>query len=48
MLCAKKQQMPILVFGLIQPSLEPTIYITGGEHDNQNTTDAVVRDIRYK
>ena len=37
---AKKKQIP-LVFGLIQPGLEPTIYRTRGEHANHYTTDAV-------
>jgi hypothetical protein len=46
--CEEATNANFIVFGLIQPSLEPTIYITGGEHDNQNTTDEVVRDIRYK
>jgi hypothetical protein len=38
---AEKQQIQILVFGLTQPGLEPTIYRTPGEHANHYTTDAV-------
>jgi hypothetical protein len=34
---AEKQQIPILVFGL----LEPTIYRTWGKHANHYTTNAV-------
>ena len=37
-----KQQIPVLlVFGLIWPGLEPTIYRTRGEHVNYYTIDAV-------
>jgi hypothetical protein len=35
----EKQQIPILVFGLIRSGLEPTIYCTVG-HANDYTTDA--------
>ena len=38
---AEKQQIPILVFGLIRSGLEPTIYCTRDEHANHYTTDAV-------
>jgi hypothetical protein len=31
-LMLEKQQIPILVFGLTRPGLEPTIYHTRGEH----------------
>jgi hypothetical protein len=41
---AEKQQIPILVFGLTQPGLEPTIYSTRGKHANHYTTDAVSPD----
>ena len=37
-----KQQIPILVFGLMRPGLEPTIYHTRCEHANHYTTDTVV------
>jgi hypothetical protein len=32
-----------IVFGLIRPGIEPTIYRTQGEHANHRTTDAVVK-----
>jgi hypothetical protein len=38
---AEKQQIPILVFGLTWPKLEPTIYRTRGKHANNYTTDVV-------
>jgi hypothetical protein len=38
---AEKQQIPILVFGLTQSGLEPTIYRTRGEHANNYATNAV-------
>ena len=38
---AQKQQIPISVFDLSQPELEPTIYHTRGKHTNHYTTDAV-------
>jgi hypothetical protein len=38
---AEKQQIPILVFGLTRPMLEPTIYRTWDEHTNHYATDAV-------
>ena len=38
---AEKQQIPILVFGLIQPALKPMIYNTWGEHVNNYTNDMV-------
>ena len=38
---AEKQQIPILVFGLIWPGLEPTIYHIRGEHGNCCTTDVI-------
>ena len=38
---AKKQQIPILVFGLTRPGLEPTIYRTRCEHANHYATDFV-------
>jgi hypothetical protein len=38
---AEKQQIPILVFGLTRPGLEPMIYCTRGEHANHYATDAV-------
>jgi hypothetical protein len=38
---AEKQQIPILVFGLTRPGLEPTIYRTPGEHANHYATNAV-------
>ena len=31
---AEKQHIPIVVFGLTRPGLEPTIYLTRGEHAN--------------
>ena len=34
-----------IVFGLIRPVLEPTIYHTRGEHANHYATDAVVQDM---
>ena len=37
----EKQQIPILVFGLIRTVLESTIYRTRGEHANHCATDAV-------
>jgi len=37
----EKHQIPILVFDLIQPGLELTIYRTRDEHANYYTTDAV-------
>ena len=37
----EKQQIPILVFGLTQSGLEPTIYHTQGEHANHYTINAV-------
>ena len=36
---AEQQQIPILVFGLIQYGLEHTTYHTGGEYANHYTTD---------
>ena len=39
---AEKQHIPILVFGLAQAGLEPTIYHTRGEHANHYVTDAVI------
>ena len=39
---AEKQQIPILVFDLTLPELEPTIYLTRGEHANHYATDAVI------
>jgi hypothetical protein len=38
---AEKQQIPILVFGLIRPGLEPTIYHIRGEHGNCCITDVI-------
>ena len=38
---AEKQQIPILVFGLTRPGLEPTFYRSRGEHANHYATDAV-------
>ena len=38
---AEKRQIPILVFDLIQPGLEHTIYRTRGKHANHYTTDEV-------
>jgi hypothetical protein len=38
---AEKQQIPILVFGLTQSGLEPTIYRTRGEYANNYATNAV-------
>ena len=38
---AEKQQIPILVFGLTRPGLEPMIYCTRGEPANHYATDAV-------
>jgi hypothetical protein len=40
---AEKQQIPILVFGLTQSTLDPMIYRTRGEHANHYTTDAVIQ-----
>ena len=38
----EKQQIHIFtVFGLTQPWLEPTIYLTWGKHAHHYTTDAV-------
>jgi hypothetical protein len=37
----EKQQIPILVFSLQLPGLEPLIYRTQGEHANHYATDAV-------
>ena len=37
----EKQQIPIWVFGLTRPGLEPTIYGTWGEHANHYAIDAV-------
>ena len=42
----EKQIVPILVFGLTRPRLEPTIYHTRGEHPNHYATNAV--DLRDK
>jgi hypothetical protein len=33
---------PVVTFGLTRPVLEPMIYHTRGEHDNQYATDVVV------
>ena len=41
MLSGEVTQIPILVFGLTRPGLEPTIYRTRGEHANHYATDAV-------
>jgi hypothetical protein len=38
---AEKQQIPILVFGLTRPRLEPTIYHTRDEHANHYPTDPI-------
>jgi hypothetical protein len=38
---AKKKQISILVFGLTQSGLEPTIYRTRGECANHYVNDAV-------
>ena len=38
---AEKQQIPILVFVLTRPGLEPIIYRTRGEHANHYATIAV-------
>ena len=38
---AKKQQIPILVFGLNRPGLEPTIYHNRDNYANHYTVDAV-------
>ena len=32
-----------IVFGLTRPGLEPAIYITGSEHANHYTNDAVIQ-----
>ena len=37
----EKRQIPILVFGLIQPGLEHTHYHTRGKHAYHYTTDEV-------
>ena len=36
----------LLVFGLTQPELDPTIYRTRGEHANHNATDVVSKLIK--
>jgi hypothetical protein len=36
---AEKQQIPILIFGLTLPSIEPKMNHTHGEHANYYTTD---------
>ena len=38
---AEMQQIPILVFDLTRPELEPTIYNTLGEQANHYTTDVI-------
>jgi hypothetical protein len=38
---AEKQLIPILVFGLTRPRLEPTISCAGGKHANHYTINAV-------
>ena len=38
----EKQQIPIAVIGWTRPGLEPTIYLTGGEHANHYATDVVI------
>jgi hypothetical protein len=38
---AEKQNSNFTVFGLTRSGLEPTIYLTRGEHTNLYTTDAV-------
>jgi hypothetical protein len=43
-----QQQIPILVFGLTRPGLEPTIYRTRDEHANYYTTDVVKSSINNK
>jgi hypothetical protein len=43
---AEKQQIPILVFGLTKPGLEPTIYHTRGEHANHYNTNVVCICVR--
>ena len=43
---AEKQQIPILVFGLTRPGLEPTIYRTRGEHTNHYATDMYQEKLR--
>jgi hypothetical protein len=42
---AEKQQIPILVFGLTRPGLEPTIYRTRDKHAIHYATDAVFYNI---
>ena len=41
MLSREATNTNFIVFGLIQPGLEPTIYHTRGEHADHYTTDAV-------
>ena len=41
MLSGEATNTNFIVFGLIQPELEPTIYRTRGEHANHYATDAV-------
>ena len=38
----EKQQIPMLVFGLTRPGIEPTMYRTRVEHANHYTTDAAM------
>ena len=42
---AEKQQIPILVFCLTRPGLEPTIYHTRGEHANHYTTESYRNEV---
>jgi hypothetical protein len=42
MLSGEATNTNIVVFGLIRPVFEPTIYRTRGEHANHYTTDAVM------
>ena len=43
---AEKQQIPIVVFGLTRPGLEPMIYCTRAEHDNHYPTNVVKCNFR--
>jgi hypothetical protein len=44
----EKQQIPILVFDLTRPGLEPTFYRTRGEHGTHYATDAVFIEANLK
>jgi hypothetical protein len=42
MLTGEATNINFIVFGLIRPGLEPTIYSTQSEHANHYTIDAVL------